>query len=209
MPNQMLKICLWSLMLAIATPSAAESPLDASTVGTPPCGDSAADSRRGEDGVDALIVTFLDWIIAKTGYAAPAPPRIALVPKHEIAQLPDGARSGDQLPQKMVLGDQGPQRAGDSLALLAFYVHANATIYLPETWCPVGLHNQGILLHELVHHVQRFNKVTPSCPAALERQAYDLQATWLREQGIADPYEASGLDQFTVLILTTCMPVDW
>jgi hypothetical protein len=52
----------------------------------------------------------------------------------------------------------------------------------------------------VVHHVQRFNKVVPVCSAALERQAYELQATWLREQGVAEPYKLIGTDEFTVLM---------
>jgi hypothetical protein len=75
-------------------------------------------------------------------------------------------------------------------------------------WNLAALRDRSILLHELVHHVQRFNKVTPPCPAALERQAYDLQARWLREQGVADPYGLMGTDEFTVVILTACMPPD-
>src|SRR5690606_16631979 len=90
--------------------------------------------------------------------------------------------------------------------VLAFYVRNSSTIYLPATWRAESLRDQGILVHELVHHVQRFNKLRPDCPGALERQAYVLQAAWLAEQGVEDPYKMTGMDLFTILILTACAP---
>jgi hypothetical protein len=42
------------------------------------------------------------------------------------------------------------------------------------------------------------------CTAAYERQAYDLQIAWLREQGIADPYKVIGTDEFTIRLMSAC-----
>ena len=55
-----------------------------------------------------------------------------------------------------------------------------------------------------VHHLQAINNVRVSCPAALEREAYDLQFKWLREQGVEDPYEYSGLNVLTVILAGIC-----
>jgi hypothetical protein len=154
-----------------------------------------------QDDVGTLMPTLLAWITAKTGLVAPEAPRIAFVPKYRMRPLFDAAAYPDRQPQADVPADQG---ASD--APLAFYVRATATVYLPETWRPSALRDQSKLLHELVHHVQRFNRVVPACPGALERQAYELQAAWLRERGVAEPYELMGTDQFTVLVLSACIP---
>jgi hypothetical protein len=127
--------------------------------------------------LDPLVATLLTWIVAQTGLAAP-----------------------DVVPHTAV--DQSPIAKTENVQ--AFYLRATATIYLPENWRPDGLRNQSILLHELVHHVQLFNSVGMPCDRALERQAYDLQVKWLREQGVADPYKLIGTDEFTVIIFSMC-----
>jgi len=158
--------------------------------------------------MDALIATLIVWIAAKTGLAAPEPPRIVFVPRHEITELYLGVSNGEQEPQAIVSNIKGARNPNDPAGVQALYVRADATIYLQKNWRPVELRNQSILLHELVHHVQRFNRVNSSCPGSLEKRAYDLQAAWLREHGIADPYALMGPDQLTVAILTVCLPDD-
>jgi hypothetical protein len=157
---------------------------------------------------EALARMLLAWIAAKTSLAVPEPPRIELVPEYHMRHLFDAAADPDQQPRADLPTSQGAGGAHQTSRLLAFYRRDTATVYLPKTWRPGGLRDQSILLHELVHHVQRFSKVVPACPGALERQAYELQATWLREQGVAGPYELIGTDEFTVLVLSACMPPD-
>ena len=55
-----------------------------------------------------------------------------------------------------------------------------------------------------MHHLQAANNVRVPCPAALEREAYNLQFKWLREQGVADPYEFTELNVLTVILATSC-----
>jgi hypothetical protein len=59
-------------------------------------------------------------------------------------------------------------------------------------------------LHEVVHNVQRENNVQAPCEAALERQAYDPQMKWLREQGVDDPYAVIGTNELTIYMASTC-----
>jgi hypothetical protein len=162
-----------------------------------------------ESDVGTLTLTLLAWIVAKTGLTEPEPPPVSFAPEHQMTHLFDAAAYRDRQPQADVPANQGAGGVHSGFRVQAFYVHATATVYLPETWRPGGLRDQSVLLHELVHHVQRFNKVVPVCPAALERQAYELQATWLREQGVAEPYKLIGTDEFTVLMRSACMPPDW
>ena len=158
--------------------------------------------------METLIATLIAWIVARTELGAPDPPRIVFVPKHQINELYRGVTNGEREPQTMLSNIKGARNPNDPAGVQALYIRADRTIYLQQNWRPVGLRNQSILLHELVHHVQRFNHVNASCPGSLEKRAYDLQAAWLREHGVADPYQLMGPDQFTVAILAMCMPDD-
>ena len=40
--------------------------------------------------------------------------------------------------------------------------------------------------------------------AAYERQAYDLQIKWLREQGVDDPYALIGINELGIYMLSVC-----
>jgi hypothetical protein len=42
------------------------------------------------------------------------------------------------------------------------------------------------------------------CLAALERQAYDLQIKWLREQGVDDPYNVIKTNELGIYMVSVC-----
>lgn len=143
--------------------------------------------------MDALAIALSAWIAAKAGWVAPDPPRIVLLPQ-----------------QNLVEKYQRAGAANSDFRLQAFYLHfPEPAIYLPDTWHPHDLRGRGVLVHELVHHAQRFNEVRVPCPAALERQAFEMQAGWLREHGVTKPYELIGTDEFTVHILYACQTEDY
>ena len=56
-------------------------------------------------------------------------------------------------------------------------------IILVSPWNSANLRNVSTLLHELIHFVQYRSK-TWNCPREPEWEAYQLQAKWLKEQGI-------------------------
>lgn len=151
--------------------------------------------------MEALTIALTVWIATQTGLSAPEPPRIAYVADGDVTRYYH-ALAREDVPLDLIPADHSGPR------VLAFYMRDHATIYLPRSSHPASLRDRSILVHELVHHVQRHNGLAPECPGALERQAYDLQATWLREQGVSDPFQVMGVDQFTMLILTACMPPD-
>src|SRR5262249_30358602 len=113
------------------------------------------------------------------------------VPKRELSELYYRSRDEDR-----------------SFRLQAFYNFANASIYLLDDWRPTELYDQSVLIHELVHHLQQKNGVKMRCPAALEQQAYDLQITWLREQGVEDPHLIMGANALAIHIVSECRE-DW
>jgi hypothetical protein len=135
--------------------------------------------------LNVLIATYIAWIVAQTGLPAPDYPPIHLV-----------------TPMEMALRYGSPENSG--LELQALYNRSNGSIYLPRHWTPNDLRQKSALLHELVHHVQRANNVELPCVAAYERQAYDLQIKWLREQGVDDPYDLIKTNELSIYMLSTC-----
>ncbi len=121
--------------------------------------------------MDSLIAIYIAWIVAQTGLSAPDHPPIHFV-----------------TPAEMAMRYGWPENSG--LALQALYDRNEGSIYLPQGWRPDDPGGRkSTLMHELVHHVQRSNKIVLPCIAAYERQAYELQIKWLREEGVTDPYE--------------------
>ena len=135
--------------------------------------------------MEVLITTYLAWIIAQTGWSAPGCPPIRFVAPGELIRL-----SGS--PENSVLEMQ------------ALYSISEGSIYLPQEWLPNDLRQKSALLHELVHHAQRFNKIEQPCIAAYERQAYDLQIKWLREQGVDDPYDLIKTNELSIYMASVC-----
>jgi hypothetical protein len=137
--------------------------------------------------MNPLIAMLIAWIAAHSTMAAAGPPDIHFVPKPAMNAL--------------YFRDQGKREA---FQVEGFYLPDKSTVYLPDSWRLTDLRDQSILLHELVHHLQAVNKVHMSCPQALERQAYQLQLEWLRDNGIEHPYDFAGLDVLAVIIATAC-----
>lgn len=102
--------------------------------------------------------------------------------------------------------DEMRERAGGSHSVVALYDRDTATIYLPANWDRTRTYDRAMLLHELVHHVQEFNRIASRCAAERERQAYDLTVKWLAAQGIADPYAVLNTDELTIAIFSMCVP---
>ena len=138
--------------------------------------------------MEAPIPEMLIWICLQIGCEPPPPPAVLLVPQEVM--------------DARVYGGGG---RGGTFAC-GLYDHETQSIWLPEGCRADDLFDQSTLLHELVHHVQTVTGMQYPCLAAQEPLAYGLQAQWLQEQGIDDPYAMLGVDKFTVLIRSICWP---
>jgi hypothetical protein len=136
--------------------------------------------------MEALISGFLIWICLQIGCEPPPPPAINWVSQQALAERFYGAKPPTQA------------------YVCGLYDDETQTIFLPDECCPDDLLNQSTLLHELVHHVQEATGMVYPCSAARERLAYELQAQWLQENGVEDPYAAMGVDEFTIMIRSFC-----
>ena len=135
--------------------------------------------------LEILIATYLAWIIAQTGWSAPEHPSIHFVTRSELVNL-----------------HGSPE--GTALEVEALYNPSEGSIYLPKEWQPDDLRQTSTLLHELVHHAQRSNNVALPCMAAYERQAYELQVKWLREQEVDDPYDLIKTNELSIYLISAC-----
>jgi hypothetical protein len=138
--------------------------------------------------MEALIPGLLIWICLQIGCEPPPPPAIIWVSQETLVER--------------VYGDQ----PHDGACVCGCYDHETQTVWLPHGCDPDDLLNRSTLLHELVHHVQTVTGMAYPCPAARERLAYGLQAQWLREAGVEDPYAAMDMDEFTIVIRSICWP---
>lgn len=132
--------------------------------------------------MDALVAALIAWIVAKTGLTAPDPPRIVQIPTEQMVQLCGGT--------------DRPH---------AIYKFENRTIYLRDDWTPDTLLNKALLVHELVHHVLKMNKVQAKCDRAHEADCYHLEMTWLREQGVDDPYAFLQTSELAIVLRSMCL----
>ncbi len=140
--------------------------------------------------MDMLVALLTGWIALQTGLAKVDPPRIEFV-----------------TPGTMTEYAFGPGVAASPL-LRALYSQPAGTIYLRSNWDASKLRDQSELLHELVHRFQFAHNLKYTCAAEREQLAYDLQVKWLREQGVADPYELLEVNAFFVVMVSVCRDAD-
>ena len=88
--------------------------------------------------------------------------------------------------------------------VVAVYDTQSQTIYLPENWSGKSAADQSILVHEMVHHLQKLAGMRFECPAAREKVAYLAQDKWLERFGSSLEREFE-LDMFTVVVSSACM----
>jgi hypothetical protein len=61
-----------------------------------------------------------------------------------------------------------------------------------------------VLVHELVHHLQKLAQTTYGCPQEREKAAYRAQAQWLAQfdRTLQSEFE---IDPMTLLVRTSCL----
>ncbi len=120
----------------------------------------------------------VEWIASKTGWKEISVPVIKRTSKEKLSNLFFGFPEGI-----------------DGARPLALYAKGEHVLYLSYEINLGTVLGRSILLHELVHHLQRVNDVHFECPEATEAQAYQLQSQWLHEQGVKDPWSLIGFSE--------------
>lgn len=148
-----------------------------------------SDARAQGDGLPAesLKVSLLRWIGEHSEYDVSRfiadPPEVAFC-KHGSTLIYEG---------KAIHFDD---------RLNGVYDQETKQICLAKPWSASRVRDRGILLHELVHHVQ-FESRTWICPKATEREAYRLQESWLLEKGYKPDF-----NWLYVIMTSSCTPRD-
>jgi hypothetical protein len=119
----------------------------------------------------SLVAALLSWVHAVAGYPIPATAPMVQFASHQF--LVDTMCGGVDCP------------------VAGMYLYGN-TVYLDDRLdVEDNPFHQSILLHELVHYLQKHSGLfaPPSCTTwvAAEREAYRLQARWLAERQLAYP----------------------
>ena len=88
--------------------------------------------------------------------------------------------------------------------VVALYNDMTKTIFLPDAWTGATAAEVSVLVHEMVHHLQKLAGMRFECPAAREKVAYLAQDKWLERFGLSLEREFE-LDMFTVVVSSACM----
>jgi hypothetical protein len=140
----------------------------------------------------SVLDAALHWLAEEFGLPEVAElPRIAFAPPERLVALHLGDAS------HAASAATGPE-------VVAVYVDAQRTIYLPQGWTGATPAETSVLIHELVHHVQNLAGLGYACPAEREKPAFAAQAAWLERHG-SDLETAFGIDAMTLLVRTGCL----
>lgn len=174
-----LALCLVACALALATLARPGQP--AAAANDP--------DRRGGTRTELLLTVVTMWLA--TNFDLPADhdlPRVAFLPAREIAVLRWGPSADPNSHREVV----------------AVYHDKRNTIYLPEGWTGRTPAEVSVVVHEMVHHLQKRGGHKFLCPEARERAAYDAQEKWLGLFGLSLLSEFQ-IDPFTVKVATACL----
>jgi Domain of unknown function (DUF6647) len=187
--------CTFIVVLAMASPSVGQP---SELVGT------VALQRADRLPSEVLLTEIVAWLASNFHLQVTYDlPRIEFVPQTEMAvrryrslllARPDSAMASSE---RMAQPEQMPQ-------VVAFYNPQNKTIYLPDEWTAREANDLSVLVHEMVHHLQREAGINYKCPAEREKLAYEAQDKWLARFGrtLENEFEIDGL---TRLVRTSCL----
>lgn len=154
--------------------------------------------------MQTLLTVIVTWLAANFGLPAIYEhPRVELVSEARMAEIRH-SRLTSTRPEHLAPEPgraAAPRPGGD---VYAIYDDVSRTIYLPEKWTGTSPAEVSLLVHELVHHLQKVGGLAYACPEAREKPAYQAQTRWLELFGkeLTDEFE---IDPMTVLVRTNCM----
>ncbi|RYH10508.1 DUF6647 family protein [Tropicimonas sp. IMCC6043] len=90
-----------------------------------------------------------------------------------------------------------------AVGIEALYDSASRHVLVSDTWKGLDPASLSVLVHEFVHHAHAVTGRRFACAEHGEKEAYAVQAVWLKQWNL-DLQTAIGIDDFTLLVLTTC-----
>jgi hypothetical protein len=152
--------------------------------------------------MDALLTAIMLWLSVNFQLpTADQHPKIEYAAPLEIAVVRYGAitpQARSELAARLT-----PDAMARLREVMAVYDDQKDAIILQEGWTGRTPAELSILVHEMVHHLQRAAGMIHECPAARERLAYAAQEKWLGLFG-ENLESAFEIDEFTLKVSTTC-----
>lgn len=150
--------------------------------------------------MEQLLSMIALWLSVNFGLPAHGQlPRIEFHDRAAITQL-----WAEHISRKQDMTSRALKVETSELKIQAFYDDREQTIFLREDWNPTSQKDLSILVHEMVHHLQKLDKRAFNCPAEREKLAYKAQDAWLGlfQTSLENEFE---IDPFTRLVSTKCM----
>lgn len=162
---------------------------------------AAAENPAGSLPSEAFVQEILTWLSANFDLpSVKAAPTIKFASGEQLSAL---RNEGGHLSADVRKEPALPVEAAHDRSIVALYDRSSETIFLPVGWTGTTAAEQSILVHELVHHLQKMAQVRFDCPMAGEKLAYLAQDRWLERFGSSLEKEFE-LDKFTILISSAC-----
>ena len=162
-----------------------------------------------------FVTAMMLWISQHTGYTVPELPTVVELTPFELKRfaygcdetpIPNGNEDICSVEEYWDLDEW--ERENIPLAL---YDHYEQTIVVRKGFDIDTVHDQSVLLHELVHHMLFNNGVYDmvKCNGELEKLAYSLQDKWLREKYNVTVNEVIGINELFMMIVSGCHGSDY
>ena len=153
--------------------------------------------------MEALLIAIVTWLSANTDLPADYHlPQIRYASPLEITYFRYGAFNSTS--KKKVDASQQTLAEEARISVVSVYDPENHAIILPTGWTATKPAEQSVLVHEMVHHLQKMAQLKFACPQEREAAAYKAQEKWLRLFGKSLESEFS-LDGFTILVNSNCV----
>ena len=146
--------------------------------------------------MEALLTAVVVWL--STNFSLPASfdhPRVEFVSAAKMTSLLH-RDIGSKQPAEMPLNQSESN-------IVSLYNDDQRAIYLLEEWTGKTPAELSILVHEMVHHLQKIGQLKFECPQAREEVAYKAQDRWLGLFG-HDLSRDFQVDAFTILVKSKC-----
>jgi len=196
-----------ALVVSLGCPAGAQSP------GTQPIAPDTPEARiidythvfsTGEakaDAMPALLAAVSQWLTENFDLPATKDlPGLEFTSPARISAM----HYSQGFPQMLSGPAPGNVTSGDGRAVVAVYDSAREIIYLPDGWRGATPAEQSVLVHEMVHHMQKRAQLKYECPQQREKLAYEAQERWLARSGQSLESEFE-IDGFTLLLHVNCM----
>ena len=152
--------------------------------------------------MEQLLIVLLLWISQHSDFdyhESMGLPLLQQVSQLELAHI----YVGDDISAQGFINDEDKTEAFESLmsSLEAVYAADKNTIYLGERVNLESAYGRSIVVHELIHFLQNVHQhhVQVNCGNALEKDAYLIQADYMRAHQLVPPFT-----EFTVRMRSLC-----